>query len=174
VSLLLLLLLLKYCFVDSVENICTIIHLCSFFCIESCRILSTRFVLTHLQSTTVQQILVCRRLTLISIILCLTIRLLAVLTVEYKIAILMLMAKCGAADYLCSFLTGYQPTKTLPSMDTELLCWPRTSSDFESHCFTKAAPTIWNSLSVNTRTANSIGTFRSRLKTDLFAKAYVT
>ena len=29
-----------------------------------------------------------------------------------------------------------------------------------------------NSLSVTTRTANSIGTFRSRLKTDLFAKAY--
>jgi len=27
-------------------------------------------------------------------------------------------------------------------------------------------------LSVTTRTANSIGTFRSRLKTDLFAKAY--
>jgi len=48
----------------------------------------------------------------------------------------------------------------------------RTSSDFESYCFTSAAPTIWNSLSVTTRTANSIGTFRFRLKTDLFEKAY--
>ena len=47
-----------------------------------------------------------------------------------------------------------------------------TSSDFESYCFTSAASTIWNSLSVTTRTANSIGTFRSRLKSDLFAKAY--
>ena len=51
--------------------------------------------------------------------------------------------------------------------------WPmKTEHDFESYCFTSAAPTIWNSLSVTTMTANSIGTFRSRLKTDLFAKAY--
>jgi len=44
------------------------------------------------------------------------------------------------------------------------------SSDFESHSFTNAAQTICNSLSVTTRTASSIFTFR----TDLFAKAYVT
>jgi len=62
--------------------------------------------------------------------------------------------------------------RTLRSSDNGLLYRPRTSSDFESYCFRSAAPTIWNSLSVTTRTANSIGTFRSRLKTDLFAKAY--
>ena len=60
----------------------------------------------------------------------------------------------------------------LRSSDTGLLYRPRTSSDFESYCFTSAAPTVWNSLSVTTRTANRIGTFRSRLKTDLFTKAY--
>ena len=92
--------------------------------------------------------------------------------VKFKIATLTFKAKLGVPDYLCSLLTDYQPTRSLRSSDTGLLCRPRTSSDFESYCFTSAAPTIWNSLSVTTRTANSISTFRSRLKTDLFAKAY--
>jgi len=78
----------------------------------------------------------------------------------------------AVAYYLCLLLTVYQPTRTLRSSDTGLLYRPGTSSDFESYCFTSAALTIWNSLSVTTRTANCIGTFRSRLKTDLFAKAY--
>ena len=91
---------------------------------------------------------------------------------KFKIATLTFKAKRGVPDYLCLLLTVYQPTRTLRSSDTGLLYRPRTSSDFESYCFTSAAPTIWNSLSVTTRTANSIGTFRSRLKTDLFAKAY--
>jgi len=86
-----------------------------------------------------------------------------------------LKAKHGVPDYLGSLLTVYQPTRTSRSSDNGLLYRPRTSSDFESYCFTSAATTIWrNSLSVTTRTANSIGTFRSRLKTDLFAKAYAT
>lgn len=92
--------------------------------------------------------------------------------VKFKIATLTFKAKHGVPDYLGSLLTVYQPTRTLRSSDNGLLYRPRTSSDFESYCFRSAAPTIWNSLSVTTRTANSIGTFRSRLKTDLFAKAY--
>jgi len=84
------------------------------------------------------------------------------------------LTKCGVPDYFCLLLTGDQPTRTLRSSDTELPYRPHTSSDFVSHSFASAAPTIWNSLSVTTRTANSIGTFRSRLKTDLFSKAYVT
>jgi len=57
-------------------------------------------------------------------------------------------------------------------VDAPLLC-PRPDSEEESSSVCpSAAPTVWNSLSVTTRTANSIGTFRSRLKTDLFAKAY--
>jgi len=37
-----------------------------------------------------------------------------------------------------------------------------------------AAPTVWNSLSLSTRSANTFGTFKSRLKTELFMSAYTT
>jgi len=70
--------------------------------------------------------------------------------VKFKITTLTFKAKCGVPDYLCSLLTDYQPTRTLRSSVTGLLYRPRTSSDFESYCFTSAAPTIWNSLSVTT------------------------
>ena len=72
-----------------------------------------------------------------------------------------------------SFWRQRPANRTLRSSDTELLYWPRTSSDFESLNFTSAVPTIWK-LPVTIRTANSTGTFRSRLKTELFAKAHVT
>jgi len=37
-----------------------------------------------------------------------------------------------------------------------------------------AAPTVWNSLSLSARSANTFGTFKSRLKTELFMSAYTT
>ena len=47
-------------------------------------------------------------------------------------------------------------------------------SSFADRSFSIAAPTIWNSLSPSTRSADTIGAFKSRLKTDLFASAYIT
>ena len=63
--------------------------------------------------------------------------------VKYNIEIVVFKAKYGVPDYLCSLLTSYQPTRTLRSLYTctERIYRPRTS-DFESHSFTNAAPTI--------------------------------
>jgi len=40
--------------------------------------------------------------------------------------------------------------------------------------FSDAAPTVWNQLTVNTRTGGTLGTFKTRLKTELFTLAYPT
>jgi len=45
---------------------------------------------------------------------------------------------------------------------------PPASTVFSSRAFPVAAPTVWNSLHINTRSAETLLTFRSRLKTELF------
>ena len=39
---------------------------------------------------------------------------------------------------------------------------------------TVAAPTVWNSPSVNTRSADSFASFKRRLESELFASTYAT
>ena len=41
------------------------------------------------------------------------------------------------------------------------------STSVSSRAFSVAAPTVWNQLTVNTRTASTLGTFKTRLKTEL-------
>jgi len=71
-------------------------------------------------------------------------------------------------------LHDYQPTRTLRSSTANKLQCPPLMSPFADRSFSIAAPTVWNSLSPSTRSADTIGTFKSRLKTDLFASAYIT
>ena len=60
---------------------------------------------------------------------------------------------CGLKDNISSvFLSG------------------KSAAARRSFCF--AAPTIWNSLESSTRDATSIGTFKTRLKTELFNSAF--
>ena len=47
-------------------------------------------------------------------------------------------------------------------------------SSFADRSFSIAARTVWNSLPPSTRSADTIGTFKSRLKTDLLTSAYIT
>ena len=49
-----------------------------------------------------------------------------------------------------------------------LLYQPPATTIFSSRVFPVAAPTVWNSLHVNTRSAETLVTFRNRLKTELF------
>ena len=61
---------------------------------------------------------------------------------------------------LCFVLTivescMYQPTRMLRSSTAHFLQWPLVLTSVASRAFTVAAPTVWNSLSVNTRSADS-------------------
>ena len=58
---------------------------------------------------------------------------------------------------------------------TDLFLHPRTNSTVATTKRLKVVIlSVWNSLSLSTRSANTFGTFKSRLKTELFMSAYTT
>ena len=95
--------------------------------------------------------------------------------IEYKLAAITFKTKqSGLPGYLYDRLHDYQPSRTLRSSTAcQLQRQPLTTS-FADRSFAVTAPTVWNSLSLSTRSANTFGTFKSRLKTELFMSAYTT
>ncbi len=64
-------------------------------------------------------------------------------------------------------------TRPLRSQDADLLVVPEISkSRLGARAFSYQAPLLWNSLSISVREADTLSTFKSRLKTFLFDKAY--
>ncbi len=93
--------------------------------------------------------------------------------IDYKIGLLTYKARhTGQPAYLASLLKDYVPSRTLRSTTHGLLDTPFFRTHTANKAFSVAAPTVWNSLSVNTKSADTLGTFKSRLKSELFAKAY--
>ena len=58
------------------------------------------------------------------------------------------------------------PTRTLRSSTAHLLHQPYAPTSVSSHAFSVAEPSARNQLTVNTRTASTLGTFKARLKTE--------
>ena len=77
-------------------------------------------------------------------------------------------------SYLHDDIHDYQPSRMLQSSTAHLLQRPLILTSVASRAFTVAAPTVWNSLSVNTRSADSFASFKRRLKSELFASKYTT
>ena len=71
-------------------------------------------------------------------------------------------------SYLYSLLDNYIPSRNLRSEGQHLLRVPFRKSAAARRSFAFDAPTVWNSLNSSTREATSIGTFKTRLKTELF------
>jgi len=67
-----------------------------------------------------------------------------------------------------------RPTNRLERFGRPQLQRPQSVTAFASHAFTIAAPVVCNSLSANTRSADSLTCFKRRLKSELFATAYAT
>ena len=63
-------------------------------------------------------------------------------------------------------------TYMLRSSPAHLLQRPLVLTSIASRSFSVAAPTVWNSLSVNTRSADSFASFKRRLTFELFASSY--
>lgn len=70
--------------------------------------------------------------------------------------------------YLDSLVRRYIPTRTLRSSDQGLLTKPSSHTVTGSRRFSCCAPVVWNSLPLHVRSADSISTFKTRLKTYLF------
>ena len=93
--------------------------------------------------------------------------------VRFKLAAVTFKAKhSGLPAFLHDDLHDYQPTRMLRSSTAHLLQRPLVHTSIASRSFSVAAPTVWNSLSVNTRSADSFASFKRRLKFELFASTY--
>ena len=74
----------------------------------------------------------------------------------------------GQPNYLASMLTPYEPPRQLRSSATGLLVVPPHRIDIASRRFSCAAPRIWNTLPLAVRSAPSLRSFKTALKTYLY------
>uniref|UniRef100_A0A8D0CS33 Reverse transcriptase domain-containing protein n=3 Tax=Sander lucioperca TaxID=283035 RepID=A0A8D0CS33_SANLU len=94
--------------------------------------------------------------------------------IEFKILLLTYKALNGQApSYIEELLVPYCPTRALRSQNSELLVVPRVSkSRMGARAFSYQAPLLWNQLPTWVRGADTVATFKNKLKTIIFDKAY--
>ena len=93
--------------------------------------------------------------------------------ITFKIALITFNVRAfEQPSYLHGLLDNYTPSRNLRSEGQHLLRIPFRKSAAARRSFCFAAPTIWNSLNSSTREATCIGTFKTRLKTELFHSAF--
>jgi len=77
-------------------------------------------------------------------------------------------------EYLHELLSDYQPFRQLRSSSAFLFSKPAVASYFAQRAFSTALHSVWNSLEPDLRSAPSLASFKSRLKTALFSVDYCT
>src|SRR5208282_373792 len=93
--------------------------------------------------------------------------------IRFKVATITYKAQVSSAPhYLTSLIRRYEPLRLLRSSGTNLLERTRVKTEFGARAFSVAAPTIWNELPDDCRSASSLYSFRKRLKTHYFATAF--
>ena len=80
----------------------------------------------------------------------------------------------GHPGYLNQEIRDYMPTRELRSSDLRLLAQTRTRTTTARRAFNFAAPTVWNALPYNVGTADTIGQFRTSLRTHLYRLSFLT
>ena len=85
--------------------------------------------------------------------------------IKYKILLLAYKAQHGMApSYLSSLLSPYKSGRSLRSESKHPLTTPRYRLEgFGKRCFAHAAPSLWNTLPISIKCAQTIGTFKSSL-----------
>jgi hypothetical protein len=77
--------------------------------------------------------------------------------IKYKIAVNTQTARATSQPiYLHQLISNYVPSRALRSSDPMLLQEPRKRTAAAAHSFSSAAPTIWNNLSLATRTCTTL------------------
>ena len=92
----------------------------------------------------------------------------------FKILMITYRALHGLApDYISDLVVPYVPPRSLRSANENLLVVPSSRlRSFGDRRFAYAAPTLWNSLPLKIRNAQSLTQFKGLLKTHLFVKTY--
>ena len=94
--------------------------------------------------------------------------------IQFKILLFAFKALNGLApDYLSDLISLHRPPRALRSADLMRLDTPRTRLVTRGdRAFSVAAPNLWNELPFSIRSATSLFSFKSSLKTYLFSKAF--
>ena len=94
--------------------------------------------------------------------------------VDFKILLLVFKSLQGLAPpYLAELLSPHTPARSLRSSNLLLLETPRSRLKSRGdRAFSVAGPKLWNALPLHVRSADSVGCFKSRLKTHLFSCAF--
>jgi len=88
--------------------------------------------------------------------------------ISYKLAVITYKTNLTKTPaYLSDIIHEYHPTRTLRSADKLLLVVPRMSLTLSAKAFCVSAPSVWNSVSYNCRSAELLSTFKRLLKTKL-------
>ena len=79
-----------------------------------------------------------------------------------------------APSHLKELLTLYRPNRTLRSSSDKLrlVTVPYNLKTYGYRSYSVHAPILWNSLPLHIRSADSVNSFKSKLKTYLFKSAY--
>jgi len=95
------------------------------------------------------------------------------LFVEYKLAVITYNTiQTNTPSTLASLIDSYRPTRTLRSSDKHLLSQPFIKLSLATKAFSVSAPSVWNNLSFNCRSSESLSTFKRLLKSELFTAIY--
>ncbi len=74
-----------------------------------------------------------------------------------------------APSYMCDLIDNKSPTYSLRDYDDFLLVEPRIKLKmYDDRAFSKAAPFLWNPLSIDIHRSPNVACFKLRLKTYLF------
>ena len=78
-----------------------------------------------------------------------------------------------SAGYLEPLIKDYHPSRALRSSSRSLLCTPAIKSKtYGGRAFSTAAPQLWNTTPEYIKNADSVATFKTKLKTFLFRKCF--
>lgn len=93
--------------------------------------------------------------------------------IQFKILLITFKAVNGLAPtYISDIIPHYHPTRFLRSSSQSLLSVPRINTNTAHGAFSYCAPTLWNSLPLELRSAQSTPSFKKALKTYLFSQAF--
>ena len=93
--------------------------------------------------------------------------------IVFKIAVLTYkLLSTGQSSCLACKITPYVPGRRLRSSESGTLIVPRIKTAIGSRAFRSAAPSVWNLIPVDFRTASSLESFRVKLKTHYFQLAF--
>ena len=94
--------------------------------------------------------------------------------INFKVALLCYKAyRLHEPAYLQTLTLPYVPTRCLRSSNCDKLIESKIHLKTAARRFSVAAPKVWNSLSQTTRQAETVGAFKSALKTELMSTRIV-